>query len=131
MSIGLTFPLGVSTGSFGYLATTQTIPQAVRENLRCLLNTNWGERVMRYDFGCNLVEFIFTNDRSDDLRDRIADRIIGQVSKWMPFVSVDELFVIFPEDEHDFFIPENGFAVNIKFSLSSRPDLSDVINEVF
>ena len=95
MAIGFTFPFAKSTGSIGYLETTNTELAAVEQNFKSLLLTNWGERVMHADFGCNLIEFLFEQQVNNELQERIGDRIVSQVNKWMPFVSIDKLNLIF------------------------------------
>lgn len=124
-SIGFKFPFTQSTGSLGYFETSKTEVEAVGQNLRALILTNWGERVNHYDLGCNLVEFLFENFSDVDLRERISDRIISQVSKWMPFVNVVDLRVLFSDDDPS--IPDHGVGVRIKFSLASRPDIAEVL----
>lgn len=124
--VGFTFPFARTTGSLGYLETTNDSISAVKENLRSLLLTNRGERVMHSDFGCNLSEFLFENIVGDHLREIISDRIRSQVARWMPFVSVIQLDVLFPEDNLS--ISEHAIGIRIEFGLSSRPDLFATID---
>jgi len=121
MPIGFTLPFSKSSGSVGYFETTSDEMSATRENLKSLLLTNWGERAMHYNFGCNFKEFLFENVHQDELKSRIADRVASQVEMWMPFVSVTNLDVLFAEDDAN--VPENAVQVKIEFRLDSRPDL--------
>lgn len=130
MAIGLTLPFARSTGSLGYLEYTSTELSAVKQNITSLLVTNWGERVMNYYFGCNLIEFIFSSAKNSELKQRMADRILEQVEKWLPFVNIDSLNVIFPEDDESGSVPENGVMVTMVFSLSNRPDLTENISQI-
>lgn len=127
MSIGFTIPFARTTGSVGYFETTQDEFSAVREDLRSLLLTNWGERVMHANLGCNFVEFLF-EQRTSSLKERIADRVISQVATWLPFITLDELNIIFSED--DPVVSENGIGVKMIFHLSGRPDFSSVFNQI-
>jgi phage baseplate assembly protein W len=124
MSIGFTLPFAKSTGSLGYFEMTQDDVSAVREDLKSLLITNWGERVMHYSFGCNLIEFLFENNREEDVKERIADRIMSQVATWLPFVSVESLNIVFPED--DATLPSNSIGIQIKFRITNSPNLSSL-----
>lgn len=124
MAIGLTLPFAQSTGSVGYFEFTSDEYTAIQQNLKSLLVTNWGERVMHYNFGCNLREFIFEPIRGRDLKERIADRVLSQVNMWLPFVSVDELNIVLAEDDPS--VPENGIGVRIIFRISSRPDFASL-----
>ena len=128
MPIGLTLPFSKSTGSVGHFEYTDDELSAVRENLRSLLVTNWGERVMHFNFGCNLREFLFEPYTSNEVKERIADRIITQVATWLPFVSVQDLNILTKED--DLSILDNTFKIMIKFRLINRPDLSSILTHV-
>lgn len=121
MSIGFTLPFTVATGSLGYFEVTEGELEAVKHDIRSLLVTNWGERVMHFNFGCNLREFIFEQKKEADLRRRIADRVNDQIALWLPFVVLDELNVLFTVDRPE--IPENGIGVSMAFRLTSKPDL--------
>jgi len=121
MSIGFTLPFVASTGSVGLFNMTEDEYSALEQDIRSLLVTNWGERVMMYNFGCNFREFLFEQKNSEELKMRIADRINSQLSTWMPFVVIDELIILFTED--DSAVPENGVGVAMKYRLTSKPDL--------
>jgi len=118
MSIGITFPFAAATGSLGYLEVTSDIAAAIQSNVRSLLLTNWGERVMHADFGCNMIEFIF-EPRTRQLRERIADRVKSQLSRWMPFLSLSGLYVIFSDEDPS--IPENGVGVKLELFYGNIP----------
>ncbi len=127
MAIGFTLPFARSSGSIGYFQSTTDELDAVKQNLRSLLLTNWGERVMHFYFGCNLREFLFTNVKDESLKEQIASRILEQVGKWMPFVGIETLNIQFTRDDPS--ILENQIYISIKFRLSSRPDFSEILNE--
>jgi phage baseplate assembly protein W len=122
MPIGFTLPFSKSTGSIGYFETTEGEVAAVREDLKSLLLTNWGERVNHYFLGCNFKEFLFETLHADELKSRMADRVTNQVETWLPFVVVQNLNILLSEDDPN--VPENGVKVNIEFGLVSKPDLS-------
>ena len=118
MSIGLNFPFQLATGSLGYLEVTDDVASAIVANVRSLLLTNWGERVMHYDFGCNFREFLF-EPRSKSLKARIADRIKGQVTKWMPFLTLTGIFITFSDEDPS--VPENGFHIHLTLVYGNIP----------
>jgi hypothetical protein len=118
MPIGFTLPFSLTTGSLGILESTRTEVSAVKENLKSLLLTNWGERVMHPDFGCNLIEFLFENGRTKELKNNIAERILSQISKWMPFVSLEELNVTDSNDDST--IPDHVLNIRIKFKIIGK-----------
>lgn len=125
MAIGFTLPFARSTGSLGYLQTTATELEATAHNLRSLILTNWGERVTHYNLGCNLREFIF-DPRTLELKEKIADRLLSQVAAWLPFVSIDDLQILFDKEAPS--VPKNGILIRIKFSLLQNPGNQMTLN---
>lgn len=125
MSIGFSFPFAQATGSLGYLESTADVQSAIRSNVRALLLTNWGERVMHYDFGCNMREFIF-EPATSELRGRIAERVKNQLAKWMPFLLLTELFIVFTGEPG--MTVENGITVKMRVMYGNIPvDISQGI----
>lgn len=119
-------PFASSRDSLGHLEFTSDELSAIKENLKSLIITNWFERPMHSDFGCNLIEFLFENNKNLELKERIADRIISQIARWMPFVGIDELNVIFPEEDDS--IPAHTIGLRIKFNLIGRTDSTAIFN---
>lgn len=118
MPIGFSFPIVQSTGSLGYLEPTDDIVSAIESNVRSLLLTNWGERVMHYDFGCNLVDFLF-EPRSKSLRGAIADRIKSQLSRWMPFLTLAAISVVFPGEDPS--VQDPGLGLRLQLTYGNIP----------
>jgi len=121
MPIGFTLPFRISSGSLGHFQTTEDEFEAVSHNIHSILVTNWGERAMHYNFGANFREFLFEQIDAIEMKQQMADRVISQLSMWLPFVVIDELNIFLSEDEDA--IPENGVGVSIKFRLTQFPDL--------
>ncbi len=121
MPIGFTVPFQNATGSLGIFHVTEDEFDALNNDIRSLLITNWGERVMHYNFGCNLREFLFEQKRNEELKARIAERVTTQFDMWLPFLRVVQLNILFTEDRPD--IAENTIGVSIVYELESKPDL--------
>lgn len=87
--IGIKTPLrlGADEGIFGM---NMNLPDQINDNLRNLLLTNWGERLGFYDFGANLRPLTSENISTDDFDSQAISRIKGAVTRWMPFVSLDD-----------------------------------------
>jgi hypothetical protein len=73
---------------------------------------------MHVDFGCNLREFLF-EPKTPRLQDAIASRVKSQLAKWMPFLQLATLFILFSEDDPS--IPEYGFKVQMKVVYGNIP----------
>lgn len=67
------------------------IGDQIKDDLRNLLLTNWGERVGRYDFGANLQELTTEIVSQPNFEEEVAIRIKTAVLKWMPFVELEDL----------------------------------------
>jgi phage baseplate assembly protein W len=118
MSIGLTMPLARSTGSVGYLASTDTDIQATYHNLKALLLTNWGERPNHFYMGCNLGEFLFAQ-QSAETRELIVQRIETQVGDFLPYVVLNNIDVSFNQDHR--------IVIKISFSIKDRINLNSIL----
>ncbi len=85
--IGIKTPMRFSE-NFGDLLEMHTDQfAAIRDNLRNLLLTNYGERLGHYDFGGNLITVV--NELGSDDGDSRAMALISlAVRKYMPFISL-------------------------------------------
>lgn len=87
--IGIVTPLRLGTAD-GIFAMNFSLADAVHDNLRNLLQTNWGERLGFYDFGANLRPITTELVSQDDFDSAAVSRIASAVGRWMPYVSLDE-----------------------------------------
>ncbi len=111
-SVSIAFPLRY--GSTGAFEMTETTLDAIRVDLRLLLMTNHGERVIHYDFGANLRPILFS--QGPDLKQRISDAITSAVDKWMPFVSINSMVIETSADNPT--VSPNGVHIDVDFSVS-------------
>jgi phage baseplate assembly protein W len=121
-NINLKFPLRKSPQ--GAFAGNSTTIEAVKDNLKILLLTNYGERPINYDFGANLRRVLF-NEPGVDIKQKIRDQIFAAVERWMPFVKIDSLVVL--DQNNDGTIESNKIRLKIHFSVGQ---LSDVLEQV-
>ena len=113
ISVGL--PLVYSNRDGPYHLNTD-IGQVVRQNLKNLILTSPGERVMTPEFGVGLKQLLFENN-SSDLREAMVSRIYSQVGRWMPFVEL--LSVSFTDSDSNSNMGFNELQVRIEFNLGS------------
>lgn len=76
--------------------------QDIRESLRVLFSTSPGERVNRYDYGCNLRQYAFES-LSEQLTVRMRNEISRAVILYEPRIELED--VSFEEQ------PENGMLL--------------------
>ena len=105
------FPFQVDTNDSDYYLVSTT-PELVEQNLKNLVLTSPGERIMDPNFGVGISRFLFEN-RTPSTMTAIRSRILSQVKKYMPFVSITSVdFSIDPENE-------NYLGIAINYAISS------------
>jgi len=88
--IGIKTPLEIRDGNGNDIFVTyDNLASVVNDNLRNLLLTNWGERLGFYNFGANLRPLLSDLVPQDDFDTTAIERINAAVTKWMPYVSLE------------------------------------------
>jgi phage baseplate assembly protein W len=85
--IGLSPRLPLSLSSAGGYTMLETIVEATKQNLKMLLLTVPGERVMMPNYGVGIKAFLFENDVST-VRSALQSRIARQTKLYMPHIKV-------------------------------------------
>ena len=89
MSSGLSVKLPFTVSeTFGAYNLNTTFKQLARQNLKMLILTIPGERMMNPDFGVGLIKLLFEQAPDQSLRDAIRARIHEQVNTYMPFIRI-------------------------------------------
>ena len=92
VSIGIDFPFRKSDGKEGYFASTKTTIEAVKNNIRNLINTEKGERLFQPNIGLNLKKYLF-NPMDEDTIITIQNEINSTVKFWLPFVNIRNIII--------------------------------------
>ena len=121
VSVGLQMPLGRQPGSGdGYFASTKSTIDAVKEDIKMLLLTQQGERLMQPGLGMNIRRFLFEQITEDTVIE-IENDIVGVFSRWLPFVSLNDIKVDISDQDR------NKIKIDIKFNIANAPnDLQSV-----
>lgn len=90
-SIGVALPL-LKDSSDGF-QMIKTLRQTVKQNLKMLLLTNPGERVMDPEFGVGVQMFLFSNF-SENIQSQLYDKIVEQAKTYMPSVKISNITFI-------------------------------------
>jgi phage baseplate assembly protein W len=112
-----------SSDSNGIFATNYTTLTQAKDNLKNLILTKKGERLMQPDFGCDVWLVLFEQISEGIIETRIENYIVDAVSQWLPYLNIDE--IIFDYDNND--IDNNRIDLDIKFSLKNNPNLSESV----
>jgi phage baseplate assembly protein W len=88
--IGIVTPLRLGTSDDGLLSMHYTVGDTMKNNLRDLIMTNWGERLALYDYGANLGPLVTEYELGKEAFDDAAmQRIMNAVGKYMPYVELE------------------------------------------
>ena len=106
--------------------TTQTIQENTQQNIKNILLTSPGERVMDPDFGVGVRNYLFENFSE---KAQLISRIQNQIRKYMPFVDIKHLDVTPSPSDHLLDIHLEYTVSNIlseeTLSLSIEPKLGN------
>ena len=117
--------IGINRGSEsnGMFAVNYTTLTQAKDNLKNLILTRKGERLMQPEFGCDVWKVLFEQLDGNTIESSIETSILDAVSIWLPYLNIDT--IVFDYDEND--IDNNRIALDIKFSLVSNKNLSESV----
>ena len=87
---GITLP--AKRGNTGYFEQAFTSFEQAKANLKNLLLTAKGERVMQPEFGTGLQSLLF-EPMDDMFEDKLQDVITQTVSYWLPYINIEQIDV--------------------------------------
>lgn len=88
LPIGIKTPMTFGENGEGVFSMYTNIQDVVHDNLRNLLLTNHGERLVNFDLGANLHPLVADFSSKEDFDGEAMIRINTAVAKWMPFISL-------------------------------------------
>ena len=117
-AIGISLPIQITNTAFEQ--TFQTSEQ-VKSNIKNLLLTKKGERILQPEFGSGLQSLLF-EPNVDDFESRIEDTINESLEQWLPYVTAEEIDI----DASDTLRDNNRINVSVKFRIGDNADLNEV-----
>ena len=105
--IGIDLPIHKSDGKEGYFASTKTTIEAVKNNIRNVLNTERGERF------------------NDESVIQMQNDILDTLEIWLPFVEVRNITVSTNTDDST--VGVNALKIDILFNITQDPDTLDSV----
>ena len=117
--IGIDLPIRKGDDKDGYFATTSTTIEAVKNNIRNLLNTNQGERLFQPNLGVNLRRYLFSQI-TDETLISIQDSITSTFSFWLPFVNIQNISLKNGTNA-------NSIIIDILFNIKQDPNTLDSV----
>jgi hypothetical protein len=98
-------------GPYGLITDYRTL---ATQNLKMLILTNPGERIMDTEFGVGLKSYLFEQNTPSTYSE-IDSKIRQQVQKYLPYIGIERIDFAVPEDNPDLF--PNNLSVSIYFNI--------------
>tara|TARA_Y100000593_G_scaffold93045_1_gene186517 strand:+ start:65 stop:565 length:501 start_codon:yes stop_codon:yes gene_type:complete len=131
VAVGISLPLTHSPR--GYFHQEYLTVKQVKHNIRNLLLTMKGERVMQPQLGTDIYSILFEQD-DGTLGIRVKESIQEAFKIWLPFVRIENLNVVSADDSSPG-TPNDGvethrnvFHIEITFSLQNDPTMLEHIS---
>ena len=112
VKVGIDLPIRRGDEKDGWFASTDTTIEAVKNNIRNLLSTNQGERLMQPNLGLDLRNLLFEQINGDTVL-AIQNKILDTFDFWLPFVETRDIQVDVDETSSNF----NTIRVTILFNI--------------
>ena len=114
VKVGIDLPFRRGDEQDGFFATTSTTIEAVKNNMRNLLQTEEGERLFQPNLGMNLKRFLFEQVTENTVIE-IENDIVSTFERWLPFVQLDDIQVDISNQDR------NQIKIDIKFNIINVP----------
>lgn len=116
---GITLP--VKRGNTGFFEQAFTSFEQAKSNLKNLLLTKKGERIMQPDFGTGLHSLLF-EQIDENLETKIEETITQNVSYWLPYINIKNIDVDMSDELKD----KNQVNLSLQFTVGNQIDLQEI-----
>ena len=118
-AFGITLP--VQRGNTGYFSQAFSSFEQAKANLRNLLMTRKGERVMQPNFGTGLHELLF-EQMTPEFETRLEETITKNVNYWLPYINIREIDIRMTDEMKD----RHTAEMNIQFTVGNQIDTQEI-----
>jgi phage baseplate assembly protein W len=116
---GITLP--VKRGNTGYFEQAFSSFEQSKSNLKNLLLTRKGERLMQPNLGSGLHELLF-EQADEQLEQRLQEEITNTVNFWLPYISISEIEVTMTDEMKD----RNQVDMKVVFTVGNTFEPQEV-----
>ena len=124
IKVGIDLPIRRGDDLDGFFASTSTTIEAVKNNIRNLLQTEEGERFFQPNLGLGLRSLLFEHITPENLI-TVQDSILDKMELWLPFVEVRDIQVLSTDDSTD--VGVNEIRIKISFNIKQDPNTLDSV----
>ena len=128
VKIGIDLPIRRGDSLDGWFATTSTTIEAVKNNIRNLLQTEEGERFFQPNLGIGLRKLLFEHVTGENLIG-VQNVILDKIEFWLPFVEIRNIEVLSRDDDTS--IGVNEIRIKILFNIKQDPTTIDSVTMNF
>ena len=122
--VGIDYPFHKSDGVEGWFKSTETTIEAVKNNIKLLLLTTRGERLMQPTLGLNLRRFLF-EQFTDESRITIENEIVDTFRTFLPFVEIKDLVIGMNETDA---VGKNKLTISVLFNITRDPNTLESVD---
>jgi len=116
---GITLP--VKRGKTGFFEQSFSSFEQAKTNLKNLLLTKQGERVMQPNFGTGLHSLLF-EQMTDDFENKLTETITKSVGYWLPYINIEEVDIKMTDEMKDM----HRADMNIKFTVGNQIETQEI-----
>lgn len=117
--IGIVLPIGKAVDGMFFKQSYTTL-EAAKSNVKNLILTMRGERIMHPTLGSGIWSLIFEPMQGEGAEEAIKETIRQNVSTWLPYINIDSLDVVFNYDN-------NAVDISMELSLKNDPQTRDTL----
>tara|TARA_Y100000034_G_C6840277_1_gene380083 strand:- start:281 stop:667 length:387 start_codon:yes stop_codon:yes gene_type:complete len=123
---GISVKLPLATDKqYGVYSLNKTFKQVTKQNLKHLLLTIPGERIMDTNFGAGLIKALFEMN-TPELNGSIDSRIRKQVKLYMPYIKIEDIRISNAAGSQTFESPGLSVTIRYKIASTNEADLLDI-----
>jgi len=116
---GITLP--IKRGGNGYFEQAFTSFEQAKSNLKNLLLTKQGERVMQPEFGTGLEALLF-EPMDGEFESKLTNVITQTVNYWLPYINIEEIDIEMTDDMKDRHIAH----MKVQFTVGNQIELQEI-----
>jgi len=86
---GIVTPVTFNDNDDGIIKVRFSASNQIKDNFRNLILTNKGERLGRYDYGCDLRRMVTELNSFEEFEQEIMKNILNSTKKYMPMIDLE------------------------------------------
>ena len=120
---GITLPL--KRGNTGFFEQAFTSFEQAKSNLKNLLSTAKGERLMQPEFGTGLQGILF-DQMTDEFEEKLQSTITESVNFWLPYITIKDIEVDMTDEMNDM----HTAKLKIQFTVGNQIETQEITMRV-